>query len=86
MKRAVLLLAGVAALSVLGASAVQATEHGVELPDEMVGFGCYNEAKSTETEHHYSWGNEDVNFDACDAAVSAVGRRWVLPPHRGGLL
>jgi hypothetical protein len=59
-------LAGIAALSLLCVSAAQATEHRVELPDEMVGFGCYNEAKSTETEHHYFWGEgEDVDGNVC---------------------
>jgi hypothetical protein len=50
------LLAGVAALSVLTASAASAASSQapkVELPDRMVGLWCYAKDISTDTERHY---------------------------------
>jgi hypothetical protein len=50
------LLAGIAALSVLTASAASAASSQtpkVELPDRMVGLWCYAKDISTDTERHY---------------------------------
>jgi hypothetical protein len=49
-----LLLAGVAALSLLNTAGAQATKHRVELSDVMLGTWCYAKYSSSDTESHYS--------------------------------
>jgi len=56
-----ILLAGVATLAVLNASAAEAPK--VELPDSMVGLWCYARDISTDMEDHYL---EPYGENGCD--------------------
>jgi hypothetical protein len=71
-----MLLAGIAALSVLYASAASAQEPKVELPDSMVGLWCYAKDISTDTEDHYLEPYGDDGDENCGDGIFDRIKIW----------